>query len=392
MSPPAGWVGLLSDVGKRFEALPNGQATLHLYVTPTFDGFPPLDFPPQVREDRKNQVVEQGGFPAGSIYPDYSWYHLFANPTPPDHHYYSVLLAYRDRTTKLASEAWSILPADVRRLAFGATESAGWLVVAFRTLRKAGTGAVQWAPNMAWIEGDLAKASSLAIRALVREASAPVPAEPQSVAELAERLTKRTEWFRSFFADANNPLDLEYVQEINDLYGPPMPGNGDVLQLWAKGMVTRHLQGVLFNAHRWLDANGFTGQPAWNNEPINERWWFRANDHLSHLLNFLRSHKADPAPRREGAFEEKKEFTVSDQGGLTSPPQPTAELTAVERAIAVYLRDPDLSVSEVARQVGCDRSLLYRDERFKRLRKAHRKTLPKGSKSKEGDLEAEDER
>jgi hypothetical protein len=76
--------------------------------------------------------------------------------------------------------------------------------------------------------------------------------------------------------------------------------------------------------------------------------------------------------------------------GLMWPP--AAELTAAERAIAIYLRDPTLSVSKVAEQAGCDRSLLYRDERFKRLRAAHQGTLPKGSKSKEGDLEAVEER
>jgi hypothetical protein len=68
---------------------------------------------------------------------------------------------------------------------------------------------------------------------------------------------------------------------------------------------------------------------------------------------------------------------------------PAAKLTAVEEAIALFLRDPDLSVSEIARQVGCNRSMLYRDERFKRLRETYRGRLPKGSKSKEGHLEAE---
>ncbi len=65
------------------------------------------------------------------------------------------------------------------------------------------------------------------------------------------------------------------------------------------------------------------------------------------------------------------------------------ELTAVERAMLVFTRDPSQSVSEVARKVGCDRSLLYRDARFKSLRSSYNRTLPRGSKTKEGILEAE---
>lgn len=102
-------------------------------------------------------------------------------------------------------------------------------------------------------------------------------------------------------------------------------------------------------------------------------------------------------PRQEPTEDTDRREKANDEDlpAATPPDAPTsaaAELTAVERAIAVYLRDPNLSVIEVARLAGCDRSLLYRDARFKRLRQAHRGTLPKGSKSNEGDLEAEDER
>jgi hypothetical protein len=66
-----------------------------------------------------------------------------------------------------------------------------------------------------------------------------------------------------------------------------------------------------------------------------------------------------------------------------------AELTAVERAMMIFIRDPSRSITDLAREVGCDRSLLYKDERFKRLRQAHQGKPPKGNKSKEGDIEAE---
>ena len=57
----------------------------------------------------------------------------------------------------------------------------------------------------------------------------------------------------------------------------------------------------------------------------------------------------------------------------------------------IYARDPNQSVAEVARLAGCDRSLLYRDKRFKRFREACAGSIPKGSKSKEGIMEAEEE-
>jgi hypothetical protein len=66
-----------------------------------------------------------------------------------------------------------------------------------------------------------------------------------------------------------------------------------------------------------------------------------------------------------------------------------AKLTAVERAMMIYTRDSNRSIADIAREVRCDRSLLYKDERFKRLRQAHKGRPPKGSKSKEGHIEAE---
>jgi hypothetical protein len=70
---------------------------------------------------------------------------------------------------------------------------------------------------------------------------------------------------------------------------------------------------------------------------------------------------------------------------------PETELTAVERAMQIYLRDPNQSLREVARKARCDPGQLSRDPRFRRLREAHAGTIPKGSKSKQGDMEAEAE-
>jgi hypothetical protein len=84
-------------------------------------------------------------------------------------------------------------------------------------------------------------------------------------------------------------------------------------------------------------------------------------------------------------------LSVAQQDTKDNKPPERVELTAAERAMVVYLRDPNQSIREIAHQVGCDPSLLYRDERLKRLREAHKGKVPKGTKSKEGDLEAEAE-
>jgi hypothetical protein len=80
-----------------------------------------------------------------------------------------------------------------------------------------------------------------------------------------------------------------------------------------------------------------------------------------------------------------------NKSAITSdtPAPAKAGLTAVEQAMVIYLRDPSQSVADVARQVPCNRSLLYRDERFKRLRSTCVGQVPKGSKTKDRTMEAE---
>jgi hypothetical protein len=76
-----------------------------------------------------------------------------------------------------------------------------------------------------------------------------------------------------------------------------------------------------------------------------------------------------------------------------SAPLSTTEtgLTAIERAMLILMRDPNQSNRAIAGKVGCHPSLLSKGERFKRLRKAMIAILPKGSKTREGDLEASTE-
>jgi hypothetical protein len=88
---------------------------------------------------------------------------------------------------------------------------------------------------------------------------------------------------------------------------------------------------------------------------------------------------------------------IGGQGSPASRSTPTGSggdavrLTAVERAMQIFLRDPNQSIRGIARQVGCDPALLFRDERFTRLREAYKGKVPKGSKPKDGPLEAEAE-
>jgi hypothetical protein len=115
--------------------------------------------------------------------------------------------------------------------------------------------------------------------------------------------------------------------------------------------------------------------PAWQGEPQDE---LKTLEILDQIIECCRRALNTPPP----AAPEPAEARAAS----TTPP---AELTAVERALVIYSRDPDQSVREVARRAGCDPSLLYRDERFGRLREAYKRKLRKGTKSKEGDLEAE---
>jgi hypothetical protein len=89
--------------------------------------------------------------------------------------------------------------------------------------------------------------------------------------------------------------------------------------------------------------------------------------------------------------EEAREGGRSQQLPAKEPEPEDPKLTAVERAMQIYARDPNQSLRAVARQVGCDPSLLSRDARFKRLRESYVANIPRGSKSKEGTVEAEQE-
>jgi hypothetical protein len=122
---------------------------------------------------------------------------------------------------------------------------------------------------------------------------------PRSTADLIAWLAKRTEWFRAWLVNPEAPLDPEYVEEIKSLLPPSNPSTIHRARAihrlkndphgWAHEQQYRYVDRVLFEVHRQLDKCGISGQPTWSSQPVDEHWFRRANDHLSHLLNFLRT-------------------------------------------------------------------------------------------------------
>jgi hypothetical protein len=82
---------------------------------------------------------------------------------------------------------------------------------------------------------------------------------------------------------------------------------------------------------------------------------------------------------------------AESQGGESVQKSVSDSLTAEERCIQIYLRDPNQSLRKIARLARCDPSIPSRSDKLRRLREAHAGKLPRGRKTKEGDLEAEDE-
>ncbi len=87
-------------------------------------------------------------------------------------------------------------------------------------------------------------------------------------------------------------------------------------------------------------------------------------------------------------------------GGRPGPADPTAGGRATDkpdqpsRALALLVANSHLTVADIAEQVGCHKSTLYRNKRFMDARAAMEdarnkpRTLPRGSKDKHGKLEA----
>lgn len=81
----------------------------------------------------------------------------------------------------------------------------------------------------------------------------------------------------------------------------------------------------------------------------------------------------------------------------TAPPVAGADasndnthLTKIEKAMQIYLRDPNQPDREVARQVPCAPSYLSQNEQYQRLKASNHGILPRGRKSKDGRLESDE--
>jgi hypothetical protein len=92
------------------------------------------------------------------------------------------------------------------------------------------------------------------------------------------------------------------------------------------------------------------------------------------------------------------QYLAGQNAGALPAKTDSAELTAEEQCIQVYLRDPNQSLRKIARLVGCDAAIPTKSKRLKRLRELNAGKIPRGTKNTEGygrhstsNLEAEDE-
>jgi hypothetical protein len=116
--------------------------------------------------------------------------------------------------------------------------------------------------------------------------------------------------------------------------------------------------------------------------------------HDATVKNRLAAFNADKELLRQAGVPAGASTAPVVATGPATPPEAqreraAAELTAVEHAMIIFTRDPTRSLTDIADEAGCDRSLFYKDERLIRLREAHQGKVPRGSKSKEGEIEAE---
>ena len=68
-------------------------------------------------------------------------------------------------------------------------------------------------------------------------------------------------------------------------------------------------------------------------------------------------------------------------------------ITKAEQGLARLISDPSLTVTEIAAQVGCERSTLYRHEKFRAtydtlqdIRREEKRNFPQGKRAKDGTI------
>jgi hypothetical protein len=85
---------------------------------------------------------------------------------------------------------------------------------------------------------------------------------------------------------------------------------------------------------------------------------------------------------------------VATTGGESSPPPRKKKPSKIAQAIALRAEHPDMPVNEIAERVDCHAKYLSGNKLFKAAGKAikevGRQSLPKGRKSRDGRLEADD--
>jgi hypothetical protein len=166
-------------------------------------------------------------------------------------------------------------------------------------------------------------------------------------------------------------------------------------------------QADLFAAkwQRWSEAKSIAQEIGIKDEP-NLGLIIRANNEQSYyaelirftwetLHNIVSDHphaieKRIPwPPEPEGVMDNRAARRALDCIPRWCDAWDATPLTAVEKALMLMHRDPNKSLRQVAREVPCNHALLSRDRRIQRMREAQTRRVPKGSKAKDGTLEAE---
>ena len=102
----------------------------------------------------------------------------------------------------------------------------------------------------------------------------------------------------------------------------------------------------------------------------------------------------DPISKTATFLTKRRENRASNRVTIQVPPQLAQALGVLGKhglALALLAKHPDWSVAKIAETVGCDRKTPYKWPRFRQALnalKSGRESLPRGEKSKSGDLEA----
>ncbi len=160
---------------------------------------------------------------------------------------------------------------------------------------------------------------------------------------------------------------------------------------------------------RWIDQAP-AAYATWAQREV--VWWWANAERIRQTLKNARPVPAMPGPFPASSADHNEglhaagllsRWLVELEGPRASPPAPSAESPAVPalstlgkeaRALALLMDHPEWTDAEIARNVPCNRTSIYRFGKYmeaRELLEKGRMEKPRGSKSKDGDVEAWDD-